>query len=95
MRKFLLLPLLLLIPSCIDSEGFGCAYPSYYSRTTAQSYYDTFGTVLADDAEEKEAIPLFGCHYHKGDRVYVYKTFWGKKYILVRYGRVITFEEKK
>lgn len=95
MRKLLLLPFLLLIPSCIDSEGFGCAYPSYYKRTTAQTYYDTFGTVLADDAEEKEAKPLFGCHYHRSDRIFVYKTLWSKKYILVRYGSVITFVEGK
>ena len=95
MRKMVLLPLLLLIPACIDSEGFGCAYPSYYSKTTAQTYYDTFGTVLANDAEEKEAKILFGCHYHTGDYIYVYKTFFGKKYILVRYGKAITFEEGK
>jgi hypothetical protein len=37
---------------------------------------------------------MFGCHHNDGDRIYSYKTFLGEKFILVRYGKPITYYEE-
>ena len=60
----------------------------------AQSMYNTFGTSLAREISDEKAEQMFGCHYRDGDDVYLYKTFWNKKYILVRDAKAITYVEE-
>ena len=55
--------------------------------------YNAFGTSIIN-MEHERAEKIFGCNYRRGDDIYVYKTFWGEKYILTRYSTVITYEEE-
>jgi len=93
MKKFLLLPVFLLAASCYGELGsLGCSEPSEYEKAQAKSMYNTFGTSRVE-ISDIQARKMFGCHYNDGDRIYSYKTFWGEKFILVRYGRPITYYE--
>jgi hypothetical protein len=87
----------LFLTSCVlQNQGFFghvCA-PTESEKNTAQSYYDSFGTMQAD-ITEKEARQAFGACYKNWDKVYSYNTFWGEKLILVRYGEAVTFVERK
>ncbi len=87
------LMLLLLLPSCVDINGKYCADPSEYVKNEAQSYYNSFGVYKTSMSAEK-AQKLFGCNYRSGDAIYVYSALWGKKFILVRYNRAITYAEE-
>ncbi len=91
--KKLLLTAFLFISSCVGMNGFGCLGPSDYDRNTAQEYYDTIGTSLVSDALHNKVRKKFSCYYRAGDKIYAYKTLWGVKYILVRYGQAITYVE--
>lgn len=96
MKKYLLIAAILVTVSCANIYGKYCADPSEYDRNLAQSYYDSFGTwKIIDNAEKERLAKLFGCNYRRGDAVYSYSTFWGKKYILVRYGRAVTYIDEK
>ena len=104
MKKLLLIVIVLSLSSCsmVSPTGMflrsggdgGCNNISQYNRETAESYYNTFGTYQAK-ISDKEATKLFECNYEWGDRVYVYSTFWGKKYILVRSGKAVTYVDEK
>jgi hypothetical protein len=92
MKKFVLI-LFFFITSCYSINGTRCNTPSEYDQNLAQNYYDSFGVFRAHLTEEK-ARKLFGCNFHKTtDYIYSYSTLWGKKFILVRYGKVITWAE--
>ena len=94
MKKFLLLPIFLLAASCYGELGYlGCSEPSEYNKTQAKSMYNTFGTSRVE-MPDTQARKMFGCHYNDGDKIYSYKTFRGEKFILVRYGRPITYYEE-
>jgi len=94
MKKFLLLPIFLLAVSCYGELGsVGCLEPSEYEKAQAKSMYNTFGTSRVT-ISYVQARKMFGCHYNDGDRIYSYKTFRGEKFILVRYGRPITYYEE-
>ena len=95
MRKKILLLILLFTSSCYA----GNCVVSSYKQQEAQSMYNAFGTSVID-VTPNQGFQLFGNCYYDGDEVYVYKTFWGKKYILLHHGEVITYsknqlEEKK
>ena len=94
--KKLSLILLLLSAGCVGIDGLICSEPSEYERNTAQSYYDSFGVYRAR-LSETQALKLFGCNYYKtSDYIYYYEPYFGKKkYILVRYNKVITYAEEK
>lgn len=93
--KYILISLLLLfLSSCVDVNGEYCSDPGEYNKNTAQSYYDSFGVYKVRMTPE-EARKMFGCNYRRGDSIYSYSTFWGKKYILVRYGKAVTYIEEK
>ena len=56
------------------------------------------GCEVVDKAEIlaiERAKKLFGCLYERGDYVYVYRTFFGNQYILVRGNTAITYSGKK
>ena len=65
-----------------------------YKQQEAQSMYNAFGTSVVDITPE-QGSQLFGNCYRDGDTIYVYKTFWGKKYILTHYGEVVTYTENQ
>ncbi|MES2962204.1 MAG: hypothetical protein V4694_07480 [Pseudomonadota bacterium] len=93
MRKIFVISAFCLLTSCYGELGsLGCPYPSEYEINQAKLMYNTFGTsrVYVPDVQ---AHKMFGCHYNDGDRIYSYKTFWGEKFILVRYGKPITYYE--
>ena len=93
MKKIFPILVLCFLASCYGELGsIGCPHPSEYETNQAKSMYNTFGTlrVYIPEAQIKK---MFGCHYNDGDRIYSYKTFWGEKFILVRYGRPITYYE--
>ncbi len=96
MQKYFLTILIclstLVINSCNNVDGFYWSSPSEYDRNSAQSYYNSFGTSKAYISKDK-AKSLFGCNYRWTDVVYVYSTLFGKKYILVRHGEVITYAD--
>ncbi len=70
----------------------GCGQISGFKAQEAQSMYNAFGTVLARGITPEEGRKMFGCHYRPAtDEIYSYKTFWGKKFILVRYGNPLTY----
>ena len=93
--KKLSLILLLLSSSCANINGISCSAPSEYDQNIAQSYYESFGNSRERMSEEK-ARKLFGCNYRKyTDSIYSYKTLWGKKFILVRYDKAVTYVEEK
>lgn len=71
-----------------------CMRPSEYDVNTAQSYYKSFGAVLVSNQEHERLRKKFICDYRAGDLIYVYSTFFDKKYILVRYGQAITYLEE-
>jgi hypothetical protein len=94
MKKFLLLPVFLLVASCYgELASIGCSEPSEYEKAQAKSMYNTFGTSRVG-ISDTQARKMFGCHYNDGDKIYSYKTFRGEKFILVRYGRPITYYEE-
>jgi hypothetical protein len=88
MKNIFLIWIVLFTVSC---ESMMCMPESPKMQYDAQSMYDTFGTVIAQNIDAKKAAKMFGCHYRFGDRVYVYTTFWDKKYILVRRGKALTY----
>ena len=90
MKKIFLLPILLLITSCQGINGY-CDV-TQWKQQEAQSMYNSFGTTLFEMTPE-EASKTFGSCYYKGDDIYVYKTLWGKKFILARYGKAVTYVE--
>ncbi len=93
--KKLSLILLLLTSACYEINGNYCAQPSEYDRSTAQSYYESFGSSRERMSDEK-AKKLFGCNFHKTtDYIYSFSTLWGKKFILVRYDNAVTYAEEK
>ena len=93
MKKLLLLPILLVLAAC-DARFYGCKPVSALRQQEAQSMYNAFGTSIIEMKQER-AEKIFGCNYRRGDDIYVYKTFWGEKYILTRYSTVITYEEEE
>lgn len=95
MKKIFLLTAFCLVSSCYgELNSIGCGYPSAYKTEEAKSMYNTFGTSIVDMTPQR-ARQIFGCYYNNGDKVYVYKTFWGEKFILVRYGKPITYYENQ
>jgi hypothetical protein len=94
--KFWVLIFLFTASCGLEKQGFfgNVCSPTEKERMTAQSYYDSFGTMQAD-ISEKEARQAFGACYKNWDKVYSYNTFWGEKLILVRYGEAVTFVERK
>lgn len=91
--KKLSLILLLLSSACVGIDGMVCNEPTEYDRNTAQSYYESFGVYRArlSDLEIKK---LFGCNFHyTTDYIYYYDSFWGRKYILVRYNKAVTYAD--
>jgi hypothetical protein len=92
MKKFLL-AVFLLFSACEGMENFGCLNPSEYDKNTAQSYYDTFGTMKVSTTVHNKVRKKFACYYRSGDKIYAYDTLWGTKYILVRRGVAVTYVE--
>ena len=87
MKNFLLM-LCVVLCSCAD---LNCDV-SEWKQQEAQSMYNAFGTnVVKIDSSKAEKI--FGACYQQGDDIYAYKTLWGKKYILARFGHAITYVE--
>jgi hypothetical protein len=89
----LYLVLFFLLSSCYSIDGRFCSTPSEYTRSQAEDYYNSFG-VFRERLSDAKAKKLFGCNFNKTtDYIYSYKTFWGKKLILVRYGKAVTWAE--
>jgi hypothetical protein len=93
--KFLFIGFFLLLSACEGFDKFGCFAPTNYDKNLAEEYYQTLGTSLLDEDSKKfkKIKKKFFCYYKKGDKIYVYKTFFGEKYILVRRGAAITYVE--
>lgn len=89
MKKIFLLPIFLLF-SCTARS---CFVPTY-KQQAAQVMYNAFGTSVVNVTPD-QGFKLFGNCYRNSDYVYVYKTLWNKKYILVRYGEVLTYSENE
>jgi len=95
MRKLFLFAIFSLATSCTQGLfGNVCTTAPAHVQEAAQSYYDSFGTTISSMSYQ-EAKKTFGCYYRNGDKVYSYKTFWGEKLILTRFGEVITYAERK
>lgn len=93
--KIKFLAIFLLLTSCVQSYGgVGCMRVSATKQQRAQAMYNTFGTVL-EHKTLAEGREIFGCHFWDTDYIYSYSTLWGKKYILVRHGEVITYADAK
>ncbi len=96
MKNFFVLSILLLSTSCLNSAAMSCfGGPSEYDRSTAQSYYDTWGTSLVSNVTHRKIAKMLPCEYRAGDQIYAYKTLWDTKYLLVRRGKAITYVEGK
>lgn len=94
MKKIFLI-LFFLTTSCANFIGNYCPQISEYDQNLAQNYYQSFGVFRSHLTNEK-AKKLFGCHFRKTtDYIYSYNTFWGKKFILVRNEKAITWSEDK
>jgi hypothetical protein len=89
MKKFFILVILFSLTSCYARS----CYVKPVKQQQAQSMYNAFGTSVISVTPE-QGFKLFGDCYRPYDYVYVYKTLWGKKYILARYGEVITYSEE-
>ena len=57
----------------------------------AQRLYDSFGTYLAHFNEYQNHYLFGDCYNSRTDRVFVYESFFSKKYILERYGKPLTY----
>ena len=71
-------------------EGF-CQQPPQYVVDEAQEYYNDWTTAKVDKLPKEKVRRMFGCLYQRGDEIFLHKTFFRKKYILVRYGKAVTF----
>ncbi len=79
---------LLFLNSC---AGFCHIEPSY--AIEAKRLYEMIGTYriyLSDD----EARKIFGNCYRSSDKIFISQNIYKKKYILVRYGEPITYEDE-
>ncbi len=96
MKKFLAITFLGLTACGLEGQGlFGSVcYVTDAKKNTAQSYYNSFGT-LQTSVSEVEAKKLFGPCYKRNDKFFSYKTLWGEKLVLVRWGEAVTFAERK
>ena len=57
----------------------------------AKIMYNTIGTYMVRMSDE-QAYRLFGdCYNPRSDRIFVYSTFFSKKYILEKYGQPWTY----
>ncbi|MFM7619979.1 MAG: hypothetical protein ACKO47_00025 [Alphaproteobacteria bacterium] len=57
----------------------------------AKRMFNSIGTYSINITEE-QGQELFGeCYDHRTDRVFVYSTFFSKKYILEKYGKPLTY----
>lgn len=93
MKFVLALAAFFLAISCSENFYAYCPKPTQADQQRAQSMYNAFGTSLIKmDAER--ARKLFGCNYRGSDDVYVYKTFFGEKYVLARYGTAVMAAEE-
>jgi hypothetical protein len=91
MKKLILLAIIFLTSSCQGLSTMGCYERSARKINYAKEMYNTWGTALVSDMTPQRADKMFGCYYRAGDRVYSYKTLWGEKFILVRYGDPLTY----
>lgn len=92
MKKFLSIAILLILNSCYYG-GFCRVAPT--TQESAQMMYNAFDTKIAKNITPEQAYKMFGGCYTRGDYVYVYPTFWNKKYVLVHRGEVITYAEEE
>lgn len=90
MKKIFSLAILLMLTSC-----YGVCRVGTYTQQRAQSMYNALDTSIARDITPDQGYKLFGGCYTYGDYIYVYTTFWGKKYILVHRGEVITYADEE
>jgi hypothetical protein len=83
--KFFII-VIFLLSSC---HGVCYIEPKY--SIEAKRLYESMGAYRSWMSDE-EAIKIFGDCYRKTDIIYISQSFFGKKYILVRYGEPITYE---
>ena len=80
--------ILLFLNSCV---GFCHIEPSY--AVEAKRLYEMIGTHRAYLSNE-EAIKIFGNCYRSTDKIFISQNIYKKKYILVRFGEPITYEDE-
>jgi hypothetical protein len=89
MKNIFLLAALLILASCHPA-----CEKNEIKQMEAQAMYNAFGTSIVRDMTNERAREIFGCYYQDGDQVYVYKTLWGEKYILMHLGQAVTYANK-
>jgi hypothetical protein len=93
MKFVLALTAFFLTISCSESFYYYCKRPTPVEQQRAQAMYNAFGTSLIE-MDDARARKLFGCNYRSSDDVYVYKTLFGEKYVLARYGTAVMAAEE-
>ena len=84
-KKLICLILVFVLNSC------AMCYVNPADTEEAKRMYNSIGTYAVNITEE-QGRELFGeCYDHRSDRVFVYSTFFSKKYILEKYGRPWTY----
>ncbi|GDX35792.1 hypothetical protein LBMAG18_03030 [Alphaproteobacteria bacterium] len=84
-KKIICIFLVLVLNSC------AMCYVNPIDTEEAKRMYNSIGTYSVNITEE-QGKELFGeCYNHRTDRVFVYSTFFSKKYILEKYGRPWTY----
>jgi hypothetical protein len=86
MRKLYLLLLFLFLNSCES-----LCFVEDSDTQEATRLYNSLGTHLADFNEYQNRYLFGDCYNPRTDRVFVYESFYSKKYILERYGKPFTY----
>lgn len=80
--------ILLFLTSC---QGMCFIEPKYAEE--AQRLYEMTGTYRVWLSYD-EAYKIFGACYRRSDTIFVSKNLYKKKYILVRFGEPITYQDE-
>lgn len=84
-KKLIFIILVLVLNSC------AMCYVNPADTEEAKRMYNSIGTYAVTITED-QGRELFGeCYDHRTDRVFVYSTFFSKKYILEKYGKPWTY----
>jgi hypothetical protein len=86
MKKLNLLFFLLLLNSCESM-----CFVEESDTQEASRLYNSLGTRLTDFNEYQNRYLFGDCYNPRTDRVFVYESFYSKKYILERYGKPFTY----
>ena len=86
MKKIFLLSFIFWLNSCAN-----ICFVEDSDTQEAERLYNSFGTRLANFNEYQNTYLFGDCYNSRTDRVFVYESFYSKKYILERYGKPYTY----